>query len=191
MERGDHRIAAFERQGEAIPGKTACFAETPLVRSDERDTAQPPCRVQLAAFERVAIHGSLGHALRLAPLAAVQEEAGELDEIERVVAAGPGLGPDQLPGQLDRSVEVIGQAREPERAPVRTLALPRPSARRDEAKTALDVVVTGGSDEAQLGVGPQQEHVRKQVRVDPVTARLEQDGRLLDESRVRAPGRVA
>ena len=42
--------------------------------------------------------------------------------------------------------------------------------------------MTGGSDETQLGVGPQQEHVRKQVRVDRVTARLEQDGRLLDES---------
>ena len=42
--------------------------------------------------------------------------------------------------------------------------------------------MTGGSDEAQLGGGPQQEHVRKQVRVDRVTARLEQDGRLLDES---------
>ena len=124
MERGDHRIAAFERQREAIPGKTACLDETPLVRGDERDTAQPPCRMQLAAFECVAVHGSLGHALRLAPLPAVQEEAGELDEIERVVAAGSGLGPDQLPGQLDRPVEVIGQAREPERAPVRALVLP-------------------------------------------------------------------
>ncbi len=58
------------------------------------------------------------------PLAAVQEEAGELDEIERVVAARSGLGPDELPGQLDRSVEVIGQAREPERAAVRALVLP-------------------------------------------------------------------
>ena len=182
MERGDHRIAAFEREGEAIPGKTACFAETPLVRSDERDTAQSPCRMQLAAFECVAIHGSFGRALRLVPLPAVQQEAGELDEVERVVAAGPGLGPDQLPGQLDRPVEIIRQARDPERVTVRTLVLPGPSAQCDQAKPTLDVVVTSGSDQTQVGVGPQEEHVRKQVRVDHVTARLEQDGRLLDES---------
>ena len=142
MERGDHRIAAFERQREAILGKTACLAETPLVRSDQRDTAQPPGRMQLATFECVALHGSFGGAFRLVPLPAVQEEAGELDEVERVVAARPGLGPDQLPGQLDGSVEVIGQAREPERVPVRALVLPRPSARCDEAKPALDVIVT-------------------------------------------------
>src|SRR6478735_7258440 len=124
MERGDDGIAAFERQREAIPGKSACLAETPLVRRDERDTTQRPCRMQLAAFECVAVHGSLRHVLRLSPILAVQEEARELDEIERVVSPRSGLGPDELPGQLDRSVEVIGQARDPERAPIRTLELP-------------------------------------------------------------------
>src|SRR5204863_2027502 len=101
--------------------------------------------------------------------------------------SGPGFRPDELPCHLDRAIEVVGVAREAERAPFGALALPGTPVRRDQPKPAIDLLATGGPDEPPLGGRPKEERVGEEVRVQALaaarvrSARLEQRDGLLDQ----------
>ena len=124
MEGGDHDIAALHREPEALLRVPARIVQATLVGRDQPDAAEAPRRVEILALARVGLQCGLGHVACLAPRPSIDKKAGQLDEIERVVTARPGLYPDQLAGHLDRVVEIVRQPSEAERAAVSAFVLP-------------------------------------------------------------------
>src|SRR5204863_6443865 len=125
-----------------------------------REAPETPRRVDLGALAPVRLDRLLGPLPRLRPLAAVEQQARQHHDVERVVAAGPRLRTDRLARHRDRAIEVVGVAGEAERAAVGALLLPRARRVRDQPKPALDLGLAGRPDEPELARRAEEQRVR-------------------------------
>ena len=106
MERGDDEVPVGEGKLQPLRGQPVRLLGPALVGRDEGDTAQTPRGHEVRALPVVALHGRLGDLAGFGQPAPEAQEAGQLDEVERIVPTHAGLGPDELLGHLDRPVEL-------------------------------------------------------------------------------------
>ena len=166
MEQLDDGVAPLLGPPRALRRPVARIVDPPVVRRHQGQAAQGPCRMDLCALALVLLRRRLGLAPSLGPLAAKEQKARQHHDVERVVAARPGLGADRLPGHRDRTVEVVGDASQPERTALGPLLLPRPAGDRDEADAALDVPWARRPHEPDLPGGAQEQDVRTGIGID-------------------------
>ncbi len=180
MEGGDDEVPVGEGKLEPLRGQPVRLIGPALVGRDKGDTTQTPRGHEVRAFAVVALHGRLGDLTGLGQPAPEAEEPGQLDEVERIVPAHAGLGPDELLGHLDRQVEPIREPGEAEGHAVGVLPLPGAAVGADQRDAAVDLVRVHRLHELELQRGAQEDRVGEEVVVRVGSQAVEQLHRLVD-----------
>ena len=165
---GEHEVAAL--RGLLEPSRSdhrRASSARPSCAATSASAAERPGGMDLRPLPLVAVHRRLGLAPRLRPVAAEQEQAREHHDVERVVAAGPGLradrsrGSSRSPGRGRRS---SGRARRRCRPRLPSPRSGRPSsgARRPRSIVAR----SRRPHEPELAGRAEQQRVRERVAVD-------------------------
>ena len=121
------QVAALDGQLEPLGGESSSLVGPAVMGRHQRHAAQPPGREDLGSLACVALASDLGVRPCRGPVAAKDLEAGQHHVVERVVAARPGLDPDEPFGHRDRQIEIVRLAGQAEGDAVGTVVLPRPS----------------------------------------------------------------
>src|SRR3954464_14132820 len=113
--RASSRPCVARRRASSLRPWYAATSATPRNPQEGKDLGPLPA---------VAFDGLLGDATRFVHAASETEQTGQLHEVERVIPADPGFGPDDVLRHLDRPVELIGMPGEAEGIAVRVLPFP-------------------------------------------------------------------